>query len=103
MKQNTMHKKPQRVYPLNFQKIIKESKKIAKKFIFKVQEKVSGNDIILVVIATWRKKFLVYPVFSSIDPDHKKNANAYILKHKNKKYKYREFKKICEIIEEIIE
>jgi hypothetical protein len=90
------------VYPANFQKIINETKKIAKKYIFKVQEKVNGNDIILIVIATWRKKFIVCPLFSNIDPDHKKNANGYMLKHKNKVYKYRKFEKICEQIEEII-
>lgn len=103
MKDETLHKKKQRIYPPNFQKIIIESRKIAKKFRYKIQERISGNDIILIVVATWRKKFLVYPLFASYDPDHKKNSNGYVLKYKNKKYKYLNMKKICEKIEEILE
>jgi hypothetical protein len=98
---SNIHKKRKQIYPNNFQKIVRDSKETAKRFIFKVQEKVNNNSISLIVIATWRRKYLVIPQFSPIDPNKQHNANGYILRYKGQDYTFTTFDKICEKIREI--
>jgi hypothetical protein len=100
---SNVHKKRRRIYPNNFQKIIRDAKDIAKKYIYKIEERVDGKNISLVVIAKWRQKFLVTPQFSNIDPNREHNANGYIIRYKSTQYKITTFEDVCKKIKGFID